>query len=63
MTNKFTVIVVSHVDVIAHQDATELVNVVDCKYWQQYYHDCTFSVGREIRFDAEMRKVLLFITY
>ena len=49
---RFTVIVVSHVDLIVHQDTTELVNVVDSKHWQQYYHACTFTVGREIRSDA-----------
>jgi len=58
MANRFTVIVVSHADLVAHQDATELVNVVDCKHWQQYYHECSFSVSRNESFDPVMRKVV-----
>ena len=40
----FTVIVVSHVDLRAHRNANELINIKDFQAWLEPHHECKFTI-------------------
>jgi hypothetical protein len=58
MSETHTVVVVSHEDLRAHQNANGLINLESYPEWRQNHHECTFKCGSECR-DTEIRKVNL----
>lgn len=53
-----TVIVVSHIDLRAHQDANELVNIKDFKSWKQSHHECKFEIKGKESLCTQMRNAV-----
>ena len=50
-----TVIVVSHIDLKAHQNAFELINIKDFENWRKPHHECRFTLNRDKTADQQMR--------
>lgn len=54
-----TVVVVSHVDLRAHQDANELIGLQSYPDWRQRHHECTFTLNGAASADSQMRLVII----
>ena len=53
-----TVIVISHIDLRAHQNANELVNIKDFKTWKQPHHECKFEIKGKESVCTQMHKAV-----